>query len=60
MTSRLCSIASAGWARAEGRSEFGEDAKFEPYYGDGYIAIDGMTAISHKVNILVIEDEVSL
>ena len=52
--------ASAGWARAEGRSEFGEDAKFEPYYGDGYIAIDGMTALSHKVNMLVIEDEVNL
>lgn len=52
--------ASAGWARAEGLSEFGEDAKFEPYYGDGYIAIDGMTALSHKVNMLVIEDEVNL
>ena len=52
--------ASAGWARAEGRSEFGEDAKFEPYYGNGYIAIDGMTALSHKVNMLVIEDEVNL
>ena len=52
--------ASAGWARAEDRSEFGEDAKFEPYYGNGYIAIDGMTALSHKVNILVIEDEVNL
>lgn len=48
---------STGWAKAEGRSEFGEDAKFEPYYGDGFISIDACTAHSGKVNVLVIEDE---
>lgn len=48
--------ASAGWAQAEGRSEFGDDAKFDPYYGDGFIAIDACTAHSGKVNVLVIED----
>ena len=48
---------STGWAKSEGRSEFGEDAKFEPYYGDGFIAIDACTAHSGKVNVLVIEDE---
>ena len=48
---------SAGWAKAEGRSEFGEDAKFDPYYGDGIIAIDACTAHTKKVNVLVIEDE---
>ena len=48
---------SAGWAKAEGRSEFGEDAKFEPYYGDGFISIDACTAYSGKVNVVVIEDE---
>ena len=48
---------STGWAEAEGRSEFGEDAKFDPYYGDGFISIDACTAHSRKVNILVIEDE---
>lgn len=48
---------STGWAKAEGRSEFGEDAKFEPYHGDGFIAIDACTAHSHKVNVLVLEDE---
>ena len=48
---------STGWAKAEGRSEFGEDAKFDPYYGDGFIAIDACTAHSGKVNVLVLEDD---
>ena len=48
---------STGWAKAEGRSEFGQDAKFEPYYGDGFIAIDACTAHSGKVNVIVLEDE---
>ena len=48
---------STGWAKAEGRSEFGEDAKFEPYYGYGFIAIDACTAYSGKVNVIVLEDE---
>ena len=48
---------STGWAKAEGRSEFGEDAKFEPYYGDGFIAIDACTAHTGEVNVIVIEDE---
>ena len=48
---------SAGWAEAENRSEFGPDAKFDPYYGDGFIAIDACTARSGKVNVLVLEDE---
>lgn len=48
---------STGWAKAEGRSEFGSDAKFEPYYGDGFISIDACTAHSGKCNVIVIEDE---
>lgn len=48
---------STGWAKAEGRSEFGEDAKFDPYYGDGFISVDACTAYSGKVNVLVLEDE---
>ena len=48
---------STGWAKDEGRSEFGEDAKFDPYYGDGFISIDACTAYSGKVNVLVLEDE---
>ena len=48
---------STGWAKTENRSEFGEDAKFEPYYGDGFIAIDACTAHTGKVNVIVIEDE---
>ena len=48
---------STGWARAEGRSEFEVDAKFDPYYGDGFISIDACTAHSRKCNVIVIEDE---
>lgn len=48
---------STGWAKSEGRSEFGDDAKFDPYYGDGYIGIDACTAYSGKCNVIVIEDE---
>ena len=48
---------SEGWAIAEDRSDFGEDARFDPFYGDGFIAIDGCTAHTHKVNVLVLEDE---
>ncbi len=48
---------STGWSKLEGRSEFGEDAKFDPFYGDGFIAIDACAAYSGKVNVLVLEDE---
>lgn len=48
---------SAGWAEKEGISEFGEDAKFDAFYGDGYIAIDACTAHSHRVNVIVLEDD---
>ena len=48
---------STGWAKVEGRSEFGKDAKFDPYYGNGFIAIDACTAHSGKCNVVVIEDE---
>lgn len=47
---------SAGWARTENRSEFGKNAKFEPFYGDNFIAIDACAAHSKKVNVLIIED----
>ena len=48
---------STGWARAEGREEFGDDAKFDTYFGDGFIAVDACTAYSGKVNVVVLEDE---
>lgn len=48
---------STGWALAEGRSEFGDDAKFDPYYGDSFIGVDACTAHSGKCNVIVIEDE---
>ena len=47
---------SAGWAKAEGCNEFGKGAKFEPFYGNGFISIDACTAYSKKVNVLVIND----
>lgn len=37
-------------------SEFGEDADFSPFYADGIIAIDCCTALSSKVNCVVIDD----
>lgn len=48
---------STGWAKAEGRSEFDDDAKFDPYYGDGFISVDACTAHSGKCNMVVLEDE---
>ena len=48
---------SAGWAKSEGRGEFGDDARFDAYYGDGFIGIDACTARSGKCNVIVIEDE---
>jgi serine/threonine protein phosphatase 1 len=45
------------WAETEGRRDFDRNAKFDIYYGDGIIGIDGCTAYSKKVNVLVLEDE---
>lgn len=36
--------------------QFGSKATFTPYYGTDFIAIDACTAVSHKVNVLVLED----
>lgn len=50
--------ASYGHSVYEGKGEeFGENSDFTPYYGDGIIAIDGCTAYSKTVNVVVIEDE---
>lgn len=40
----------------DGEPEFGENADFSIYHGDGFIGIDACTAYSGKVNILVLED----
>lgn len=37
-------------------SEFENNANFSPYYADGIIALDACTALSGKVNCIVIED----
>jgi hypothetical protein len=37
--------------------EWGENANFAPYFGEGFIGIDACTAHSGKVNVLVLEDE---
>lgn len=48
---------SYGHSNFEGRgSEFGEDADFTPYYGNGIIALDACTARSKMVNVIVVED----
>lgn len=41
----------------ETKSQHGDDADFDPYYGNGIIAIDACTAHSGRVNVLVLEDE---
>lgn len=49
---------SAFWQRLnpEKYSEFGENANDEPFETENYIAIDACTAVTKKVNVLVIED----
>ena len=48
---------SYGHWRYEGKgSEYGPDADFSPYRAPGVIALDACTAISGKMNCLVIED----
>ena len=46
------------WPRAKynGEQEWGDGADFSIYYGDGYIGIDGCTAYTRKVNVLILED----
>lgn len=46
------------WGTYETKPEIyeGEDF-FDPVFGDGYIGIDGTTAASGQVNVLVLEDE---
>ena len=49
---------SYGHAALEGKGkEWGDDADYSPYYGEGIIAIDASTANSGKVNCIVLEDE---
>lgn len=47
------------WARKmfEGKPEFGEGADFSPYYGDGFIGLDGCCAYTGKINVVVLEDK---
>ena len=49
---------STGWAQDENRSEFGDDAKWEPYLNEEqrFIGLDRCTAYTGKINVLVIED----
>ena len=48
---------SFGHACYEGRGEeFGKEADFSPYRGEGVLALDGCTALSGKVNCVVIRD----
>lgn len=48
---------SYGHAKMEDKPEFGYGADFSPFYANGVLAIDGCTAASGIVNVVVIEDE---
>lgn len=48
---------SWGHNRVDGTPVNGPGANFEPFYAEGIIAIDGCTALTHKVNVVVLEDE---
>lgn len=47
---------SFGHSHYEGDGGEFEDANFSPYYGNGIIALDACTALSRKINCVVIED----
>ncbi|MDD4291097.1 MAG: metallophosphoesterase [Clostridia bacterium] len=48
---------SFGHSRFEGNgSELGSDADYSPFYSKGIIAIDACTAMSNKINCVVIND----
>ena len=44
-------------SKYEGKPEWGEDADFSIYRGNGYIGVDGCCVYSGKINVLVLEDE---
>ena len=46
---------STGWAHSK-TDEFGLNSRWDPYYGEGFIAIDRCTAATKQVNVLVLED----
>lgn len=53
-------IVCGHWHCSYGHSGFEirkAEPDYSPYYADGIIAIDACTAVSHKVNCLIIEDE---
>lgn len=46
---------SYAWHTFRGKSEWGEDAVFEPFIADGIIGIDTCTAYTNKVNVVVFD-----
>lgn len=51
---------SYGWAQFRGRSEWGYDAEFIPFVDNKIIAIDGCTAYTHMVNVIVFDEQGNL
>ena len=56
-------IVCGHWHCSFGHSHYEQDGdeidnnpNFDPYYGDGIIALDACTPVSYKVNCIVIED----
>lgn len=48
---------SWGHSYMDESEEWGPTADYSPFYAEGVIGIDACTAVSHRVNIIVIEDE---
>lgn len=55
----VCGHYHTSWGHAilENIPEWGERANFDIYRNDGVIALDACTVYSHKVNVLVVEDD---
>lgn len=51
---------SYGWHLFKGLSEWGIDAKFTPFIGSNMIAIDGCTAFTRHVNVVVFDEQGNL
>lgn len=51
---------SAGWAEFRGTPEWDEGSNFTPFIDDGIIAIDGCTAYTGNVNIVVFDENGNL
>ena len=52
----ICGHCYAAYGHSKYGSKAAKQADSSPYFGDGVVAIDACTAISGKINVLVVED----